>query len=50
MIRRRFFSFYSINCNDDDDDDDNDDDDDDDDSAMAPWFDLRLAGGMDGFL
>jgi len=45
MIRRRFFSFYSINCNDDDDDDDDDDD-----SAMAPWFDLRLAGGMDGFL
>jgi hypothetical protein len=37
--------FYSINCNADDDDDDDDDDD-----AMAPWFDLRLAGGMDGFL
>jgi len=37
------FLFYSINCNADDDDDDDDD-------AMAPWFDLRLAGGMDGFL
>jgi hypothetical protein len=37
------FLFYCINCNADDDDDDDDD-------AMAPWFDLRLAGGMDGFL